>query len=69
MLSDNYNYILQENIELKQRIKFLENKEISVNQLYTDIINKMVDINDLKQENLKLKNKIIDLENNINELN
>jgi chromosome segregation ATPase len=62
MISDNYDKILQENNELKQKIKILEYKEITITQIYTDIINKNVDINDLKKENYELKILISKLE-------
>jgi hypothetical protein len=61
MNTENYNNLLIENNQLKERICILEKKEITI-QFYTDIINKNVEINNLKESNDELNLKIIKLE-------
>ena len=48
MMSENYNNLLIKNNELKERICILEKREITTIQFYTDIINKNVEINNIK---------------------
>jgi len=62
MINENYNNLLIENNQLKERICILEKKEITTIQFYTDIINKNVEINNLKESNDELNLKIIKLE-------
>jgi chromosome segregation ATPase len=62
MINENYNNLLIENNQLKERICILEKKEITTIQFYTDIINKNVEINNLKETNDELNLKIIKLE-------
>jgi len=62
MINENYNNLLIENSQLKERICILEKKEITTVQFYTDIINKNVEINNLKELNNELNLKIIKLE-------
>jgi len=62
MINENYNNLLIENNQLKERICILEKKEITTVQFYTDIINKNVEINNLKESNDELNLKIIKLE-------
>jgi hypothetical protein len=66
MMNENYTNLLIENNQLKKRIYILKNTLFSETlvHFYTDIINKNVEINNLKiikleQENLELKNKIL----------
>jgi chromosome segregation ATPase len=62
MINENYNNLLIENNQLKERICILEKKEITTIQFYTDIINKNVEINNLKESNDELNLKIMKLE-------
>jgi hypothetical protein len=62
MIDETYNNLLIENNQLKERICILEKKEITTVQFYTDIINKNVEINNLKELNDELNFKIIKLE-------
>ena len=57
------NIIINENIKIKEQLKFNEN---TILYLHTDMINKNVEINNLKLENKELKQKILNLENKIN---
>ncbi len=59
---ENYNDLIKENIQLKERICILEKKEITTFQFYTDIINKNVEINNLKEQNEEFKLRTYKLE-------
>ena len=52
------NNIINENIKIKEQLKFNEN---TILYLHTDMINKNVEINNLKLENKELKQKILNL--------
>jgi chromosome segregation ATPase len=59
---NDYDAVKEENKILKERIYVLEKKELTAIEFYTDIINKNVEIEKLKQENIGLKLRIEKLE-------